>query len=91
MDGLMMDYQLTIPKILDRARTVFPEKEVVSVLPSGAKHRYTYADMYQRVGRLMNVLRDLGVKRGDRVATFAWNHFRHVELYYAIPCMGAVL
>jgi fatty-acyl-CoA synthase len=91
MDGLMMDYPLTISKILFRARQVFSDKEVVSVLPSGQKHRYTYGDLYTRVCKLINVLRGLGVKPGDRVGTFAWNHHRHLELYYALPCMGAVL
>jgi fatty-acyl-CoA synthase len=87
---MIMDYQLTIPKILERARRVFPEKEIVSQLP-GRKHVCTYAELYARIVRLMNVLRRLGVKKGDRVATFAWNHHRHMELYYAVPCLGAVL
>jgi acyl-CoA synthetase (AMP-forming)/AMP-acid ligase II len=90
MDGLIQEYPLTLDKILRRARRVFPDKEVVSVLPSGARHRYTYADWYRRVTRLMNALRKLGVKPGDRVATFLWNDHRHLELYYAIPCLGAV-
>ncbi|MCZ6473860.1 MAG: long-chain fatty acid--CoA ligase [SAR324 cluster bacterium] len=90
MDGMIMDHQLTIPMILKRARTIFSDKEVVSQLP-GRKHTYTYRELYGRVVRLMNVLRSLGVKPGDRVATFAWNHYRHLELYYAIPCLGAVL
>ncbi len=90
MDGLMMDYPLIIPKILERANKVFPDKELVSQI-GPIKHRHTYAEMYGRVVRLMNVLRKLGVKRGDRVATFGWNHFRHMELYYAIPALGAVL
>ena len=90
MDGLIMDWDLTIPRILDRARKVFPHNEVVSNLPEG-RHSYTWAEFYGRVVRLMNVLRKLGVKRGDRVATFAWNHYRHLELYFAIPCCGAIL
>ena len=91
MDGMMMDYQLTVSKILGRAQQVFPGKEVVSVMPSGKKHRYTYGDLHGRVLRLMGVLKQLGVNPGDRIGTFAWNHFRHLELYYAMPCMGAVL
>ncbi len=90
MQGLMMDYPLTIQAILERANQFYPGKAVVSKLPTGV-HRYTYGDFYKRVHRLANVLQDLGVKQGDRVATFAWNHYRHLELYYAIPCMGAVL
>ena len=90
MDGLIMDYQLTIDKMIKRANRVFPDKEIVSVLPSGAKHRYTYSDLYRRTVRLMNVLRGLGVGRGHRVATFMWNDYRHLELYFAIPSLGAV-
>ena len=90
MDGLIMDYQLTIDKMIKRANRVFPDKEIVSVLPSGAKHRYTYSDLYRRTVRFMNVLRGLGVGRGHRVATFMWNHYRHLELYFAIPSLGAV-
>ena len=90
MEGLIQQYPLTLDKILRRANRVFPDKEVVSVLPSGKRHRYTYADMYRRTVKLMNALRKLGVKPGDRVATFLWNDHRHLELYYAIPCLGAV-
>ena len=91
MDGLMMDYPLTVSKILLRASRIFPDKEIVSVLPSGKKHRTTYGDLHDRVLRLMAALKKMGVRPGDRVATFAWNHYRHLELYYALPCMGAVL
>jgi len=90
MQGLMMDYPLTIQYILERAYQFYGAKEVVSKLPTGV-HRYTYTDFYRRVNRLANVLQGLGVKPGDRVATFAWNSYRHLELYYAVPCMGAVL
>ena len=69
---------------------LYPHKEIVSV-SSGQKSVSNWGELYGRVVRLMNVLRGLGVKRGDRVATFAWNHQRHLELYFAIPCLGAVL
>jgi len=90
MKGLMMDYPLTITHFLERARRLYPRKEIVSKMPGGM-HRYTYADFYARVMRLANALEQLGVRKGDRVATFAWNHYRHLELYFAVPCMGAVL
>ena len=90
MKGLMMDYPLTITHFLERARRLYPRKEIVSKMPGGM-HRYTYADFYARVMRLANALEGLGVGKGDRVATFAWNHYRHLELYFAVPCMGAVL
>ena len=90
MRGQMMDYQLTVRHILERANRIFPRKEVVSRLEDGLI-RATYADVYQRVHRLAGGLRALGIEPGDRVASFAWNHQRHLELYLAVPCMGAVL
>ena len=91
MNGLMMDWPLVIPNILRRAAQFFPEKEIVSRWCDGTLHRMTYRDLEVRVHRLMNVLRDLGIQSGDRVATLAWNHHRHLELYFAVPCLGAVL
>ena len=91
LPGLMMDIPLTIPSILRRAAQCFPEKEIVSRYNDGSIHRMTYRDLYGRVVRLMNVLRDLGVRPGDRVASCAWNSHRHLELYFAVPCLGAVL
>lgn len=90
MDGLMMDFPLTIQSILARAVRMYPGKRVVSKTPEGM-HEYTYSDMHARVLKLGNVLRTLGVEDGDRVATFAFNGFRHLELYFAAPCIGAVL
>ena len=91
MRGLMMDYPLVLTSVLQRAQRISPRVEVVSRLESGALQRYTYADFFERVVRLMDVLRDLGVRPGERVGTFAWNSHRHLELYFAIPCLGAVL
>ncbi len=89
MQGLMMDYQLTLQPILERAYRYFPKRRI-STKVGANMHRYTYADMYGRVGQLANALKKLGVKEGDRVATLAWNTYRHLELYFAVPCMGAV-
>src|SRR5512143_1471475 len=90
MRGQMMDYPLTFTHVLDRARQLYGKKEIVTKAgPTLA--RYTYAEMTERVARLANALEKLGVRRGDRVATFAWNNARHMELYFAVPCMGAVL
>jgi len=90
MHGLMMDYPLTLRPILERAVKLYPRRELATKI-GDTMHRYTYADLYRRVGKLANALKRLGVARGDRVATLAWNSFRHLELYFAIPCMGAVL
>ncbi len=90
MRGQMMDYPLTLTPMLERARRLFPKKEIVTKAGPGLE-RYTYAQMTERVGRLANALEKLGVRRGDRVATFAWNNARHLEIYFAVPCMGAVL
>ena len=87
---MTMNYPLLVPRILERAQTMFPNKEIVTRLGEGV-HRYTYRDLAVRVARLANSLAGLGVGRGDRVGTFAWNTYRHLEAYYAPPCMGAVV
>ncbi len=87
---MTMRYPLTLRNLLERARLYFPKKEVVSRMPDRL-HRYTYADFYNRVCQLAHALQELGVGRGDKVATFGWNHHRHMEAYFAVPCMGAVI
>ncbi len=91
MRGLMMEFQLTLPIILRRAENLFGKKEIVSRLPDKGIHRYTYRDFALRVKKLAVALNHLGVSHGDRVATLSWNHYRHLEAYYAVPCMGAVV
>jgi acyl-CoA synthetase (AMP-forming)/AMP-acid ligase II len=86
----MMDYPLTLQHMLWRAQRLFAKKEIVTRREEGL-HRYSYSDLAGRVAQLANLLRRLGVKPGDRVATLAWNNYRHLELYYAVPCTGAVL
>src|SRR5579883_2441405 len=89
--GRMMDFPLTLTHLLERARRYFPRTEIVSRAPDGSLHRHDYADLYRRASKLAHALARLGVKRGDRVATLAWNHHRHVEAYFAVPAMGAVV
>jgi acyl-CoA synthetase (AMP-forming)/AMP-acid ligase II len=90
MLGMMMDVPLTIGSILDHAKLNNPQREIVSLSSVGI-HRYTVSDFALRVAQLANALSKLGVKKGDRVASFAWNSYRHLELYYAVPMLGAVL
>ncbi|MBC5810145.1 MAG: long-chain fatty acid--CoA ligase [Candidatus Eremiobacteraeota bacterium] len=90
MRGLMMDRQLSIASILTYAATRHGEVEIVSRTVEGPIHRYTYADAARRTAKLAHALQALGAGPGNRVATLAWNTFRHFELYYAISGMGAV-
>jgi fatty-acyl-CoA synthase len=91
VNGLMMDYQLTLPTILRRAETYFGDKEIVTRLPDRSFHRITYADSCRRARALAVALQELGLERGDRVATLCWNHYQHHEAYLGIPCGGFVL
>jgi fatty-acyl-CoA synthase len=91
MKGLMMDYPLTLSHFFERARRVFPKKRLGTRLPDGTLFRYTYAEFSDRVRQLAGALGALGIGRGERVGTFAWNSHRHLELYWAAPLSGAVL
>src|SRR3954467_5972390 len=90
MDGLMMDRPLLVKQIAERAAAIFGQREVVARTQEGIE-RSTYAQVVERARRLASALTDLGVQPGDRVASFAWNSVRHLELYLAVPSMGAVL
>ena len=91
MDGLMMDYPLTITAMLRRTESMFGHKEIVSRRPDRALERSNYAQALGRARRLASALARLGVGRGDRVATLCWNHLRHLEAYFGVPCSGAIL
>jgi len=91
MRGLMMDTPLLITGIMRYADKNVPHTEVVSVTPENPRHRCTLSDVFRRARQLANALQQAGVRPGDRVATMAWNDYRHLELYYAVSCMGAVL
>jgi fatty-acyl-CoA synthase len=90
VEGLMQDYELSLQHVLWRLERLHQNKEVVTKRDEGV-HRTTNGEMVPRINRLAGALKRLGVKPGDRVATLAWNNNRHLELYYSIPCMGAVL
>ncbi|EQA35088.1 AMP-binding enzyme [Leptospira inadai serovar Lyme str. 10] len=91
MRSTMMDYPLVLPSILRRAKDVHPHKEIVTKWHDNSIQRYTYGEFYKRTIRLMNALRNAEVKPGDAIATFCLNHSCHLELYFAIPCIRAIL
>jgi len=91
MRGLMMDYPLSIPAIVRRVETLFPDRKIVSRRPDRTICRTTYRHVVERVRRLSVALQELGVQPGDRVATLAWASQEHLEAYLAIPSIGAVL
>lgn len=90
MRGLMMDKPLLISSLLDYAAKYHGATEIVSRTIEGPIHRYTYADAEVRAKKLAKALQAFGVQAGDRVATLAWNGYRHYELYYGVSGMGAV-
>lgn len=90
MRGLMMDIPLLITSIMKHAEKNHPAREVVSVTADQPLHRYTYAEAFQRARQLANALTKLGMRTGDRIGTLAWNDYRHLEVYYAVSCAGAI-
>jgi acyl-CoA synthetase (AMP-forming)/AMP-acid ligase II len=91
MIGQMMDRPLLISSLLEFAVVTHPQAEIVSRRVEGDIHRYTWQDAAARSARLANALTRLGVKTGDRIGTLAWNTYRHLELYFGVSGMGAVL
>ena len=91
MLGLMQDCPLLISSLIEHANAVHPAGEIVSRTVEGPIHRCTYGDIHRRAKQMAGALTALGVKPGDRIATLAWNGYRHMELYYGVSGMGAVL
>jgi acyl-CoA synthetase (AMP-forming)/AMP-acid ligase II len=91
MNGSMMQQPLLISTLLTHAERHHAEREIVSRRVEGDVHRYTYADLAQRARKMANALAARGIQHGDRIATLAWNGYRHMELYYAVSGSGAVL
>ncbi len=89
--GRMMSQPLLISSLIKHADRYYSDTEVVSRRVEGDIHRYTYRDCHRRARQLANALTKLGVKMGDRIATLAWNGYRHLEAYYAVSGSGAVL
>jgi fatty-acyl-CoA synthase len=91
MFGLMQDRPLLISSLIEHAAAFHPHAEIVSRTVEGPIHRCTYADIRRRAMQVANAMQTLGVQPGDRVGTLAWNGYRHMELYFGVSGMGAVL
>ncbi|MNO16198.1 Long-chain-fatty-acid--CoA ligase [compost metagenome] len=90
MQGMMMNFNLSIAAVMRQALMVAADTEIVSLFADGRVHRYTYANAFARARRLADGLDALGCPDDARVGTLAWNDHRHFELHYAIPCSGRI-
>jgi fatty-acyl-CoA synthase len=88
--GQMMEQPLLISSLIEYAAAQYGDVEIVSRSVEGPIHRYTYGDAHRRSCQLAQALMGLGIGPGDRVATLAWNTYRHFELYYGVSGCGAV-
>lgn len=86
----MMNTPLTITNIMRFAERVYPDSEIVSVTADNPRHRYTYVDAFKRARQLANALAGFGMRAEDRIATLAWNDYRHFEIYYGVSCSGGI-
>ena len=92
LNGLMMDdYPLSLTAIVERAELLTPGRKVVYRRPDGSVHRTTIGECAKRARRLASAIADLGIQSGDRVGTLMWNQPEHLEAYYGVPLMGAVV
>jgi len=91
MRGTMMDFPLTLPTLLERSKTLFSRVEIVSRRPDLSVVRTTYGEFYRNARRLADGLTRMGMRAGDRVASMMWNHARHLEVFFGVPCAGGVL
>ena len=91
MNGLMMQKQLLISSLIVHADRHHGDTEIVSRRVEGDIHRYTFRDCHSRARHMASALTSLGIKSSDRIGTLAWNGYRHLELYYGVSGMGAIL
>jgi fatty-acyl-CoA synthase len=91
MHATMMNVPLSLNDVLDRARTIFARSQIVSRLPDKSLRTHSYAEYAERTRALASALLKLGLRKGDRVATLAWNHHAHLECYFGIPAAGGVM
>ena len=90
MLGLMQSHPLLISNLIEFAARHHGDGEIVSRRTEGDLHRYTWKDVAARSRQVANALDASGLAAGDRVGTLAWNGYRHLELYFAVPGIGAV-
>lgn len=91
MQGLMQDVPLTLTHFVERAEKLYFDKHITTVTATGSREKISYAEWAERTRRLGGVFDDLGISADGRVASFAWNTARHLELYFGAPCTGRVL
>ena len=91
MQGQMMDMPLTITTVMQHAETYHGDREIVTATSETGLQRSTYSEAFSRARKLFNALQALGCQPGERIATLAWNHQQHLELYYGVICGGYVL
>ncbi|MBS1176010.1 MAG: fatty-acid--CoA ligase [Proteobacteria bacterium] len=91
MISTMMDVPLSLNHLLERAGTIFAANPIISRLPDKTLRRHTYGEYYRRTRALASALQQLGLRKGERVATLAWNHHAHLEAYFGIPAAGGVM
>ena len=87
----MMQMPLSLNHLLERAGTLFASNEIVSRLPDKSLVRHSYGAFYQRTRQLAQALQNMGLQKGERVATLCWNHHAHLECYFGIPAAGGVM
>jgi len=90
MQGLMMNEQLTITSLMRHAKQVFSDSTIVSLTHDNPCFRYTFGECFERVAQLANAMTKLGMQQSDMLGTMAWNDHRHMEIYYAAGCSGAI-
>lgn len=91
MKSTMMSSPLLLTSMVERASKLFPGVEIVSARPDGSLHRGTYRDLHRRSRQLAAALQRAGIAQGDRVATLMWNEQEHLEAYFSVPAVGAVV
>jgi len=91
MISTMMDLPLSLNHLLERAGRIFAGNQIVSRLPDKTLVRHSYGQYYRRTRALASALQQLGLRKGERVATLCWNHHAHLEAYFGIPAAGGVM